>query len=102
MFADKVANAVAAGAVGVLVFNDGQPGRTAVEPATLASLAAVPAAFTSFAVGLELYNLSLEGGTRVRLQVSDNTQAIPMPEPTTMALVALGLGAAALRRRVLN
>ena len=54
-FRVKVANAVAAGAAGVVVFNEGNPGRRALVSATLGPpQASVPAVSASFEVGDEL------------------------------------------------
>jgi Zn-dependent M28 family amino/carboxypeptidase len=50
-FAVKVANADAAGAVGVVIFNEGQPGRTDAFPGTLGGPADLPVVMTSFALG---------------------------------------------------
>jgi len=56
-FSDKVQNAEAAGASGVIIFNEGNPDRTDVVNGTLAPvIATVPVAFTSFQIGLDLYN----------------------------------------------
>jgi hypothetical protein len=55
-FATKVQNAEAAGAVGVVIFNEGQPGRTAVIGINVGGIAPIPVAFTSFAVGNSLFN----------------------------------------------
>jgi Zn-dependent M28 family amino/carboxypeptidase len=61
-FGTKVANAKAAGAVGVIVFNEGQPGRTSAFSGSLQDadgnpiVPDIPVAFTSFAVGQSLYN----------------------------------------------
>jgi hypothetical protein len=58
----KVLNAEAAGAVGVVIFNEGNPGRTGVIAGSLVDAAgntfvpSVPVAFTSFATGQSLYN----------------------------------------------
>ena len=60
-FVTKIFNAAAAGAVGVLIFNEGQPGRMEPFEVSLDELVPLPAVFTSFAVGLELYNAWLEG-----------------------------------------
>jgi hypothetical protein len=61
-FGVKVLNAEAAGAVGVVIFNEGNPGRTAVFSGSMVDangnpfIASVPVAFTSFAIGQSLYN----------------------------------------------
>jgi len=60
-FGVKVLNAEAAGASGVVIFNEGQPGRTAVLAIGLFDANGnpvnpnIPVAFTSFAVGSNLY-----------------------------------------------
>jgi Zn-dependent M28 family amino/carboxypeptidase len=60
-FGTKVLNAQAAGATGVVIFNEGNPGRTAlfngslVDSAGMPINATVPVAFTPFAVGNDLY-----------------------------------------------
>jgi Zn-dependent M28 family amino/carboxypeptidase len=55
-FATKVENAQAAGAIGAVVFNEGQPGRTDVIAGTLGedTTATIPAIGISFALGSEL------------------------------------------------
>jgi Zn-dependent M28 family amino/carboxypeptidase len=53
-FGEKVTNAAAAGAVAVIVFNEGQPGRTDVVFGTLGAPAAIPAIGTSFELGQTL------------------------------------------------
>jgi hypothetical protein len=64
----KVLNATAAGASGVVIFNEGNPGRTAVVNGSLLDadnnpfVATIPVAFTSFDVGQQLYNES-QGAT---------------------------------------
>lgn len=56
-FAQKVANAEAAGAVAVVLFNEGQPGRTDVTPFTLgAFVASIPVVATGFAQFEEMFN----------------------------------------------
>ena len=58
----KVLNAQAAGASGVILFNEGNPGRTGLLIGTLFNAAGtpfiptIPVAFTTFAVGQDLYN----------------------------------------------
>ena len=61
-FATKVQNAYAAGAVGVVIFNEGQPGRTDAIGISVGGIAPIPVAFTSFAVGQSLYN-EFQAGT---------------------------------------
>ena len=61
-FGEKVLNAQAAGASGVIIFNEGNPGRTGVLSGSLQDAAGnpiiptIPVAFTSFDTGLALYN----------------------------------------------
>jgi Peptidase family M28/PA domain len=61
-FGVKVLNAQAAGAVGVVIFNEGNPGRTAVINGSLLDannnpfVPTIPVAFTSFDTGQSLYN----------------------------------------------
>jgi Zn-dependent M28 family amino/carboxypeptidase len=69
----KVVNAQAAGAAGVIVFNEGNPGRTGVfgggalvDAAGNRIVATVPVAFTTFATGSDLlnqYNQAVAAGT---------------------------------------
>jgi Predicted aminopeptidases len=68
-FQQKALNAIAAGAVGVVVFNEGQPGRTDVVQGTLGDPTgqSVPVIGTSFAIGEELYNLTKAGPVTVHL-----------------------------------
>jgi len=53
-FGEKVANAVEAEAAGVVIFNEGQPGRTDAFPGTLGGPTTVPVVMTSFAIGSSL------------------------------------------------
>lgn len=61
-FGTKVLNAQAAGAVGVIIFNEGNPGRTGVLNGSLVDAAGnpiiptIPVAFTSFNIGQDLLN----------------------------------------------
>jgi peptidase M28-like protein/PA domain-containing protein len=63
-FGVKVLNATAAGASGVVIFNEGNPGRTAVVNGSMLDannnpfVATIPVAFTSFEIGQQLYNES--------------------------------------------
>lgn len=58
----KVLNAQAAGASGVVIFNEGNPGRTDVVNGSLSDangnriVPTIPVAFTSFAIGSDLYS----------------------------------------------
>jgi hypothetical protein len=66
-FGVKVLNAQQAGASGVIIFNEGNPGRTAVLNGSLQDAAGnpiiptIPVAFTSFAVGQDLFNQYQQG-----------------------------------------
>jgi Zn-dependent M28 family amino/carboxypeptidase len=65
-FQQKVLNAEAAGAVGVIIFNEGQVGRTNLDSVTLGVPVGVPVVFVTFALGNELNSL-ISSGLRVRL-----------------------------------
>lgn len=66
-FGVKVLNAQAAGALGVIIFNEGNPGRTGVLAGSLVDasgnpiIPTIPVAFTSFDVGSALYNQFQQG-----------------------------------------
>ena len=69
-FFEKAQNAEAAGAVGVIIFNEGQPGRTDALLGTLGEPTInIPVIGTSFDVGNELYVASQSGSVNVRLFV---------------------------------
>jgi Zn-dependent M28 family amino/carboxypeptidase len=61
-FGVKVLNATAAGATGVVIFNEGNPGRTGLVIGSMvdangnAFIPTIPVGFTTFAVGEDLYN----------------------------------------------
>jgi hypothetical protein len=63
-FGVKVLNATHAGAVGVIIFNEGNPGRQAVFSGSMSDadgnpfVASIPVAFTSFDIGKSLYDQS--------------------------------------------
>lgn len=66
-FITKVLNAAAAEASGIIVFNEGQPGRTDAFPVNLAEWrAGIPMVFADFSVGNELASTP---GATVRLKV---------------------------------
>jgi len=69
-FEEKIQNAIEAGASAVIIFNEGQEGRTDAFIGTLGRPFDIPVVFTSFAVGEELYDLSLEGEVIVRVALT--------------------------------
>ena len=66
----KVQNAEAAGATGVVIFNEGNPGRTGVISGSLLDandhpfVPTIPVAFTSFAIGRAAATTSTRPGRR--------------------------------------
>jgi hypothetical protein len=70
---DKVANAQAAGAVGVIIFNEGNPGRTATQEWVYLdgyNPPSIPVALSSYAVGANLYSQAQGGNPVVHLDIS--------------------------------
>jgi len=71
----KALNAQNAGASGVIIFNEGQPGRTGVIFGTLGGPGVtIPVVGTTFALGEELYNLTLAGDVTVHMFVNALTE----------------------------
>jgi Zn-dependent M28 family amino/carboxypeptidase len=73
-FETKAANAEAAGASAVIVFNEGQPGRQDLLAGTLGRPFDLPVIMTTFAVGEELVN-QLRAGDAVTLRVKTLTES---------------------------
>jgi Zn-dependent M28 family amino/carboxypeptidase len=70
-FHDKALNAQTAGASAVVIFNEGQPGRTDPIIGTLGSPDfTIPVIGTSFAIGEELHNLLASGAVTVHIKTS--------------------------------
>jgi Zn-dependent M28 family amino/carboxypeptidase len=77
-FRQKVTNAQAAGAIGVVLFNEGQPGRTDAFEGTLdPPLTTIPVVMASFAVGVELYNATTTGTVTVRVGTAGHVETVP-------------------------
>ena len=76
-FAVKVANAEAAGASAVIIFNEGNPGRTDVFAGTLGGEAHVPVVGLSYADALALHNQLRSSTTPVVMKVTTSTENIP-------------------------
>jgi len=68
----KVINARANGAKAILIFNEGQSGRTASARFTSQTYPGLQAAGLSYATGVELYNAAQEGPVTVRLKTDVN------------------------------
>ncbi|HLQ47452.1 MAG TPA: M28 family peptidase, partial [Candidatus Dormibacteraeota bacterium] len=95
-FGVKVQNAQAAGASGVIIFNEGNPGRTGVLDGILVDAAGnrivptIPVAFTSFATGTNLlgeYQQAVQAGTALPV-VHLDTQAISDPNRVDYNVIA--------------
>ncbi len=79
-FADKAANALAAGASAVLIFNEGNPGRTDLLQGTLGDPVGLPVLGTTFALGNDLAALS-----GVSLRVKTDTESSIKPTKNVIA-----------------
>ena len=69
-FVIKAQNAEAAGAIGAIIFNEGQPGRTDIINGTLGEPVDIPVLDTTFAVGEELYTLAQTSTVTVHILTS--------------------------------
>ncbi len=83
-FGVKATNAIAAGAVGVLIFNEGQDGRTAVFSSSVGETKSIPFISTSFAIGEEIAGL-LTGGEDVTLRLQVNRGIIEVVQRNVIA-----------------
>ena len=99
-FGVKVQNAQAAGASGVVIFNEGNPGRTDLLNGSLVDAAGnpivptIPVAFTSFALGQDLlneYEAAVQGGTALP-QLSIDVQALVQPNAPDYNVIAESKG----------
>jgi Zn-dependent M28 family amino/carboxypeptidase len=71
-FRDKVANAEAAGAAGVIIMNEGQPDRTVASSGSLGDADfSIPAVFANYHIGVEIYSL-IQDGQAVRVHMKVN------------------------------
>jgi Zn-dependent M28 family amino/carboxypeptidase len=73
-FGEKAQNAATAGASAVIIFNEGQEGRTETLNGTLGGPVSVPVIGTSFAVGEELATLANAGTTTVHITTSTSSE----------------------------
>jgi Zn-dependent M28 family amino/carboxypeptidase len=90
-FSQKVQNAQAAGASGVIIFNEGNtPERTGVFSGSLGSVPSIPVAFTSFDAGQALYNeyQSATANTTALPRMSLSIQGINDPNRVDWNVIA--------------
>jgi hypothetical protein len=99
-FGTKVLNAQAAGATGVVIFNEGNPGRTGVLSGSLQDAAGnrivptIPVAFTSFDIGTNLlgqYQQAVQAGTALPV-MNLGIQAIINPNADDYNVIAESKG----------
>jgi hypothetical protein len=64
-FSQKVANAEAAGASAVVIFNEGNPGRTGLFSGSLSGSETIPVLFTPYSVGTQLLSQYVPGAAPV-------------------------------------
>jgi hypothetical protein len=94
-FGVKVLNAKAAGATGVVIFNEGNPGRTGLQIGSMLDannnpfIPTIPVGFTTFDIGLDLYNQVQAGSTPV---VSLSVPAIVKPNTDDYNVIAESKG----------
>ncbi|HZX07673.1 M28 family peptidase [Kribbella sp.] len=84
-FAQKVANAEAAGASAAVIFNEGNPGRTSAFSGSLAGTEKIPVLFTSYAVGTQLLSQYVPGTGPV---LTVNVQVIDDPNRSDWNVIA--------------
>lgn len=73
-FFDKATNAAAAGASAVIIFNEGQPGRTEAVDGTLGEPVGIPVLGVSFALGQTLHSL---GNPTLRVRTDTESEIRP-------------------------
>ena len=94
-FGVKVLNAKAAGATGVVIFNEGNPGRTGLVIGSMLDannnplIPTITVAFTTFDIGLDLYNQVQAGSAAV---VSLSVPAIVQPNTDDYNVIAESKG----------
>lgn len=76
-FFEKADFARRAGAIGVVIFNEGQPGRRDAIAGTLGEELPIPVVGTTFALGRELYN-RIQDGQDVRLRLVVDATTTPV------------------------
>lgn len=84
-FAQKVANAQAAGASAAVIFNEGNPGRTSVFSGSLAGTETIPVIFTSFQTGNQLWTQATQGPAPT---MTIDVQAIDDPNRSDWNVIA--------------
>jgi Zn-dependent M28 family amino/carboxypeptidase len=83
-FGVKAENAKAAGYAAVIIFNEGQPGRTALAPGTLGGIQTIPVVGVSFEDGAALYAQTQAGPVIARVVTSTEND----PDRTTVNVIA--------------
>jgi Zn-dependent M28 family amino/carboxypeptidase len=100
-FGQKAVNAQAAGAVAVIIFNEGQPGRTDPLGGTLGAPVSIPAVDTSYAIGSELaaFNglavVRISTDTLSEIRDTENVIAETSGDPNNVVLVGAHLDSVA-------
>lgn len=75
-FQQKVRNAMTAGAAGILIFNEGQDGRTDAYRTSIGSTVGVPVVMLSYAVGAELVGQLAEAEVTLHMAATWETRTI--------------------------